>query len=382
MNSVELLERLVAFESISHASNLDISDFIARFAEGAGGAVTRFRSSDQQKEALLVRVGPTLPGGIILSSHMDVVPTEGQHWATDPFRLRVADGRLYGRGAVDMKGFLSLSLSVAASLDAKRLRRPLYLAISYDEETTCSGVRPLVDHIHRGLPAVASCIVGEPTEMRVVGAHKGAVDWAVEIKGKAAHTSIPSLGANAIHAAAAIVNLIEEIADEFAQRPFDADGLFDVPYTSVSVSLIQGGSAPNIVPDYCRLHIEARPLKAGDDDIIISRVAALVEHTLLPRLRRTAPDAEIKITEIDAILPLIRHPHSAAELLLSRVSGSKDVEAVSYATEAGFFQAAGIPTVVFGPGSIRQAHQPDEFIELKEFKRGESALQYLVNELY
>ncbi|WP_439630712.1 acetylornithine deacetylase [Shinella sp.] len=381
ITSVDILDKLVGFESVSHNSNLDIADYIARLAQAFGGRIERFRSPDGEKEALLLAFGPDVPGGIVLSGHMDVVPVSNQKWTSDPFRLRQADGRLYGRGAVDMKGFLALGLSCANALDLSRLSRPLYLAFSYDEEVTCAGVKPIVAHLKAHVPPPSCVIVGEPTEMRIVGAHKGAVDWRIEVRGKAAHSSLPHLGSNAIHAAARIVQLVDQIAEEFSRSPAPGSELFDVPFATVSVGLINGGSAPNVIPSTCEFHIEARPLQAGDDAYILDRLKRLVEQDVLPRLRKTAADADVVITEVDSIPPLLRHASSNAELLVKGLIGSGDVEAVSYATEAGFFQSAGLPTVVFGPGSIFQAHQPDEYISLNQFEAGERFLGQLVRTL-
>lgn len=381
ITSIEILDKLVGFESVSHNSNLDIADYIGRLAQTFGGRVERFRSPDGQKEALLLAFGPQVPGGIVLSGHMDVVPVTNQKWTSHPFRLRQADDRLYGRGAVDMKGFLALALSTANAIDISRLSRPLYLAFSYDEEVTCEGVKPIVSHMKDYLPSPSCVIVGEPTELRLVGAHKGAVDWNIQVKGKAAHSSLPHLGSNAIHAAARIVQFVDQIAEEFSCSPALDAALFDVPFTTVSVGLIKGGSAPNVIPSVCEFHIEARPLRTADDAHILHRLRQFVEEDVLPRLRKTAAGSDVTITEVDSIPPLVRHASSDAEDLIKALVGSNDVEAVSYATEAGFFQSAGFHTVVFGPGSISQAHQPDEYISRSQFDCGERVLGELVRTL-
>lgn len=382
ITAVEILEKLISYESVSHRSNLDIADYIADLCKGFGGRVDRFRSLDGKKEALLIAFGPAVPGGVVLSGHMDVVPVTNQTWTSDPFRLRLADGRLYGRGAVDMKGFLALCLSAANEMDLARLSRPLYLAFSYDEEVTCDGVKPIVAFLKAHVPAPSCVIVGEPTEMRIVGAHKGAIDWNIQVHGKAAHSSLPHLGSNAIHAAARIVQLVEQLAEEFSRSPDPDAASFDVPFATLSVGLIKGGSAPNVIASHCELHIEARPLLAGDHAYILERINRLIEGDVLPGLRRTAPEAKVTISEIDSIPPLVRCASSVAERLVGNLMGSSNVEAVSYATEAGFYQAAGLPTVVFGPGSISQAHQPDEFISQGHFEAGGRFLAQLLRTLY
>lgn len=380
--SIEILDKLVGFESVSHKSNLDISAYIGDLAQSRGGRVERFRSPDDQKEALLIAFGPMVEGGIVLSGHMDVVPVTDQKWTSNPFRLRQADERFYGRGAVDMKGFLALALSSASGLDCSSMARPLYLAFSYDEEVTCEGVKPIVAFLKEHTPPPSCVVVGEPTEMRIVGAHKGAVDWRIKVRGKAAHSSLPHLGSNAIHAAAQIVLLVDKIGEEFARSLVPGSELFDVPFSTVSVGLINGGSAPNVIPSLCELHIEARPLVAGDDIYIVNQVRELIANEVLPRLRRTAANADVTVTEVDSLPPFVRDASSSAESLVKRLTGSSDVEAVSYATEAGFFQSAGLPTVVFGPGNIRQAHQPDEYISVSQLEAGEDFLQRIVKTLY
>ncbi|EJB07023.1 acetylornithine deacetylase ArgE [Rhizobium leguminosarum bv. trifolii WSM597] len=379
--ATEILEKLIGFDSVSHKSNLEIVDYIARSGEAMGARIERFPSPDRQKEALLIRFGAPGPGGILLSGHMDVVPVTDQVWTSDPFQLRRDNGRLYGRGAVDMKGFLALCLSCAKGLDLDKLQRPLYLAFSYDEEVTCDGVKPIVAHLKENVPDLACAVVGEPTAMKIVGAHKGAVDWNVRVHGKAAHSSLPHLGSNAIHAAARLVQLVDLIAKEFAHRPVPEAALFDVPFTTLSVGLIKGGSAGNVIAPECEFHIEARPLAAEDKEHILAKLTQLLDSEVLPGMRRTFAEASVSITEIDSILPLVREAASPAERLIGEIAGSDDIQAVSYATEAGFFQTAGIPTVVFGPGSIAQAHQPDEYITESQFAAGGRFLERLAGTL-
>lgn len=381
-DAVEILSTLVGFQSISGTSNLDIADYVESLAVSLGATIQRFPSPDGTQASLFMTFGPMVPGGIVLSGHMDVVPAGSQAWKSDPFALRQAGDRLYGRGAVDMKGFLAICLSLAATLPVGRLTRPLHLAFSYDEEISCDGVKPIVSHIRSSVPKPSAVIVGEPTEMQVVGAHKGALDWAVEVLGKAAHSSRPHLGANAIHAAAMLVCEVDKIAREYAAHPSPNAELYDVPYPTVGAGLISGGTAGNVIPARCGFQMEARTLEPGQADAIYQRVSDFARDVVLPRLRATAPEAEIAINARYDIPPLVREPQSAAELLAGRFSPSPSVTAVSYATEAGFFQAAGLSTVVFGPGSIAQAHQVDEYIELAQFKEGERALSQIAQTLF
>ncbi|MER8479194.1 acetylornithine deacetylase [Mesorhizobium sp. M1163] len=380
-DAIEILSKLVGFKSLSSQSNHDIVDYVETFAKSLGAAIQRFPSPDGTRTSLLMTLGPMVSGGIVLSGHMDVVPAGDQSWTSDPFALRQADGRLYGRGAVDMKGFLALALSLAATIPIAELRKPLHLAFSYDEEISCEGVKPIVRHIEKSVPKPLAVIVGEPTEMQIVGAHKGALDWTIEVLGKAAHSSLPHLGANAIHAAARLVCEVEEIAREFEKRPSPNAELYDVPHPTVTVGLIEGGTAGNVIPARCSFQMEARTVEPGQAATIFARISNFARDVVLPGLRATAPGSEIKITERFDIPPLVREPSSAAEQLVSRVSSSPNVKAVSYATEAGFFQAAGLPTVVFGPGSISQAHQVDEFIDKTQFKEGERVLALIAQTL-
>ncbi|PQZ46594.1 acetylornithine deacetylase [Ochrobactrum sp. MYb15] len=378
---LEILEKLIGFPSISGQNNLTISNYVRSLASSFGARVETFSSADEGRQSLLIAVGPDNPGGIVLSGHMDVVPAAHQAWSGDPFRLRHGENKLFGRGSVDMKGFLALALSAAREASARDLLRPLYLAFSYDEETTCEGVKPIVSYIKDRRLEPACVIVGEPTNLRIVGAHKGAIDWNIQVNGMAAHSSLPHLGANAIHAGARIVNLVDELAKYFKLKGVQGAELFDVPYTTVSVGLIAGGSAANVIPAICNLHVEARPLEFGDGEWILSRIKSFIGAEIIPKMKVTAPDANVVVAEVDAIPPLVRDPSGKAETTLRELTGLNKVEAVSYATEAGFFQAAGLPTVVFGPGSIEQAHQPDEYITEAQFNMGERFLQNLVQSL-
>lgn len=381
-DAVEILSKLVGFKSLSGQSNHDIADYVETFTKSLGATIQRFPSPDGTRTSLLMTLGPMVPGGIVLSGHMDVVPAGNQSWTSDPFALREADGRLYGRGAVDMKGFLALALSLAATIPIAELTKPLHLAFSYDEEISCEGVKPIVCHIEKSVPTPLAVIVGEPTEMQVVGAHKGALDWTIEIFGKAAHSSLPHLGANAIHAAARLICEVEHIAREFEEQPSPNAELYDVPHPTVTVGVIEGGTAGNVIPARCSFQMEARTMEPGQEAAILARISDLARDVVLPRMCATAPGCEIKITERFHIPPLVRVVSSAAEQLVSRFSSSPNVKAVSYATEAGFFQAAGLPTVVFGPGSISEAHQVDEFIGKTQFKEGERVLAQIVQTLF
>ncbi len=339
------------------------SGFEPRIAPNAAG----------DKAALLVTIGPEVDGGIVLSGHTDVVPVEGQPWTGDPFVLREADGRLYGRGACDMKGFAACALAAAPSFLAAKLDRPIHLLLSYDEETTCLGSLDFIRRFGVELPRPAAVIVGEPTLCQVADAHKGVATFRTVVKGVEAHSAQPSLGANAISAACEIVAEIDRLAREEEARP-GADPRFDPPYATYHVGSIAGGTARNIFARECAIGWEFRGLPGMSSAEALAKVQRFVDEVALPRLRRNRPEPAIE-TAMDVDVPgLAPDPGSPAATLALRLARANAAVAVSFATEAGHFQRAGLSTVVCGPGSIAQAHKPDEFVSVDELRR---CLQFL-----
>ena len=377
LTPLELLERLVAFDTESSKSNLALIDFVAEYLDSWGVPHLRVPNAEGDKAALFATLGPVTDGGVVLSGHTDVVPVTGQAWTSDPFRLRVADGRAYGRGAVDMKGFDALALAmVPAALEAG-LTRPIHILLSYDEETTCLGVADTIARFGADLPRPGAVIVGEPTEMQVADAHKSVVTYNTTVHGHAAHSAKPGLGANAVMAAADLLAELNRIADAMVARG-DASGRFDPPNTTVHVGVIEGGTARNILPKLCTFLWEFRGLPDLDMAEIPALFAAACERVTRERLNRYGEFGHIATVEEVSVPGLALDPGSEAERLALRLAGRNATITVPYATEAGRFQRAGIPTVVCGPGSIDQAHQPDEFITLDELARGEAFMRRLV----
>lgn len=377
LTPLELLERLVAFDTESSKPNLALIDFVAAYLDGWGVPSVRVPNAQGDKAALFATLGPRIDGGVVLSGHTDVVPVTGQAWMSDPFTLRVADGRAYGRGAVDMKGFDALALALVPEALAADLTRPIHILLSYDEETTCLGVADTIARFGADLPRPGAVIVGEPTGMQVADAHKSIVTYHTTVHGHEAHSAKPMLGANAVMAAADLIAELNRIADAMVVRG-DASGRFDPPNTTVHVGTIQGGTARNILPKLCAFHWEFRGLPDLDMAEIPALFAAACARVTRERLNRYGDYGRIETVEEVAVPGLSPDPGSEAERLALRLAERNGTVSVPYATEAGRFQLAGIPTVVCGPGSIDQAHQPDEYIALDELARGEAFMRRLV----
>jgi acetylornithine deacetylase len=374
--ALEMLARLVSFDTESSKSNLALIDFVADYLRGWNVAHVRLPNAEGDKAAIFATIGPAERGGVVLSGHTDVVPVAGQAWTSDPFNLRVEDGRAYGRGAVDMKGFDAIALALVPDFLAAELNTPIHILLSYDEETTCVGVADTIARFGRDLPRPRAVIVGEPTQLEVADAHKSILTFFTTVHGFEAHSSKPALGANAVMAAAELVCELNRIADGMVARG-DPGGRFDPPYTTVHVGTINGGSARNILPKICSFHWEFRGLPGIDLNEIPDRLNRFAEEVALKRLNRFGPFGRIE-TELEIAVPgLVPEPGSEAEALALRLAGRNGTIAVPYATEAGRFQEAGIPTIVCGPGSIDQAHQPDEYISLADLAAGEAFMRRL-----
>jgi acetylornithine deacetylase len=324
-------------------------------------------SPDGNKANLVASIGPGTQGGIMLSGHTDVVPVANQQWTRNPFQLSRSGERLYGRGTADMKSFIAAALALVPELKKADLRVPVHIVLSYDEEIGCFGAHRLVDYIARNLPRPAFAVVGEPSGMQVANQHKGNFGFETAVRGREAHSSRPQLGASAVFGAAELVVRLAGMAAEFRQAKPDASALeFEPPYSTINVGQINGGTAVNIVANECRFRWEVRPVPGDDPQHVRERLDAFAVSELLPRLRATAPEASIETQPLFALPALARDTRSLAEQVVLQSSGAKRALAVAFASEAGIFQKAGIPTVVCGPGSIEQAHKPDEFIELAQ----------------
>lgn len=379
--AAEFLSQLVAFPTVSRDSNLALIDWVEAVLSGLGARCRRTWNEDRRKANLWASFGPEGAGGVVLSGHTDVVPTDGQAWFSDPFRLSQREGRLYGRGSCDMKGFAAAVLAVLQRADLAALKKPLHLALSYDEEVGCLGVdRMIEDALAHGIrPEYA--LIGEPTSMHIVSAHKSINVFRTRVTGKAAHSSQPQRGAGAILAAGRLIDQLYQIGEH--KRATAGDNGCQPPWTTVQVGLINGGNAVNILPAECEFLWEYRALPGEDPDEIIEHMQAHTAAQVLPALREFAPEADIRIEALARVPPLCPDPAGAAERWFGSLPGVRTGGSgtVAFATEAGSFQRAGIHSVVCGPGSIDQAHQADEYIELSELERCEHMIVAIIERL-
>lgn len=363
----ELLARLVGFDTTSHKSNRDLVRFVADYLDGFGVKSRVLPTPEGDKANLFATIGDQEAGGIALSGHTDVVPVDGQAWENDPFTVTRRGDRLHGRGAADMKGFLACVLAAVPDFTRRSLRTPIHVVFSHDEEIGCIGVRPLIARFGRDLPRPRLVVVGEPTEMRVVDAHKGPLRWRVEVTGRAAHSSMATLGVNAITVAGRLLAELDDVERDL--RNLAPTPRFDPPYSTLQVTRITGGTATNVVPASCEFSFDVRALPGFDADKIEDALRAFAADRLLPEMRRVAPESDIRVARMNEVAPFAADPESEAVRLALAWTGETEPRAVSYATEAGLFQAAGLSTVVCGPGSIAQAHTADEWIAASELDR-------------
>lgn len=376
LTSRNLLEHLVAFDTTSRESNLALIDFCWRYLSGLGVTCELMHNAERSKANLYARLGPAGSGGVMLSGHSDVVPVDGQTWTVPPFALTERDGKLYGRGTADMKGFLACMLAAVPHFLAQPLRQPLHLAISYDEEVGCLGVRSLVKALAQRSDRPAICLIGEPTELRPVLGHKGKLAMRCEVQGAACHSAYAPQGVNAIEYAAKLIQRLTVIGERLA-APERQDARFDPPFSTVQTGVIHGGRALNIVPDACSFDFEVRTLPQEDAQQVAEELVAYAQQTLEPQMRAVQPASAIRFSPLSAYPGLDTAAHSAAAQLIARLSGSDSFGTVAFGTEGGLFAAAGIPCVVCGPGSMEQGHKPDEFITLAQLDACDSLLRRL-----
>ena len=359
-----VLRDLVAFDTTSRNSNLPLIEFVGDYLSDRGATTRLIPSADGAKANLFCTIGPYIPGGVALSGHSDVVPVDGQDWSTDPFTLTEANGRFYGRGSADMKGFIACTLAMTTRFTEMELNRPLHFAFSYDEEIGCLGVGRLIDVIRSEPPRPAAVIVGEPTGMQIATAHKGICAMTTTVRGREAHSSRPQDGVNAIGAAASLVSYLYRLCDDLAETArYDR---FEPPYTTFNIGQITGGDAINIIARECLLNWEFRPIPGSDPARIIAHVEAWVKDELLPRMQATDPSYSIENICEFVVPPLDAPDGSVAELLAREATELNSTGTVAFVTEASLFADAGVPAIVCGLGDIAQAHQPDEFIEVSQ----------------
>lgn len=378
--SLDLLERLVAFPTVSRDSNLALIGFIRDYLADHGVASELFLNAEGTKANLFATLGPSDRGGVVLSRHTDVVPVDGQAWTRDPFRLSESEGRLYGRGTADMKGFIASVLAAVPAFLAQPLRLPVHLAFSYDEEVGCLGVRSLLDALAQRPNRPRLCLIGEPTELRPVLGHKGKLAMRCQVHGAACHSAYAPQGVNAIEYAARLIGHLGEIGEELA-RPEHHDPRFDPPYSTVQTGLIEGGRALNIVPAECRFDFEVRALPGFDAQQVATRLDRYAQAELVPRMQAVQPGTGIRFEPLGSYPGLATDAASEAAELVALISGSRDFGTVAFGTEGGLFHEAGIPTVVCGPGSMDQGHKPDEFVTLAQLEACDAMLLRLAEHL-
>jgi acetylornithine deacetylase len=378
LSSVDLVRRLVGFDTTSRDSNLALIAFVRDYLAALGVDSEQVPDETGRKANLFATLGPTDRGGVMLSGHTDVVPVDGQDWSTDPFDVVERDGRLYGRGTSDMKSFLAVVLALAPEFLARGLETPIHLAFSYDEEVGCVGVRRLIARLAERPVRPRLCIVGEPTEMRPIIGHKGKKSYWCHVRGFECHSALAHAGVNAIEAAAEIVAYLKSMARRHRdQGPFDPD--YAPPYTTVHTGTIAGGTALNIVPKDCRFEFEFRYLPTDDPVALYDEVRRYAAATILPEMRSVQPGTGIEFGELTSFPGLDTGSNEEVTQWALALSGANATGRVAFGTEAGLFQEAGIPTVVCGPGSIEQAHKPDEFIALDQIRQCEAFLRRLMD---
>lgn len=380
LSSVEMIRKLVSFPTVSRESNLDLIDFVREYLKPYDADVRLTFDDDKRKANLFATLGPRKDGGIVLSGHTDVVPVQGQAWDTNPFTLAEADGKLYGRGTSDMKSFIAVALALLPEYVQRGLQSPLHLAFSYDEEVGCIGVGRMIKDLTAAGIRPQSCIVGEPTLMKPVIAHKGKKSYRATVRGLAAHSGYAPSGVNAVEAAAEAVAYLKRMARRHRDSgPYDRG--FDVAHTTVHTGVFHGGTALNIVPHDCTFDFEFRYLPGDDPEKLFAEFKSYVEQTLEPEMRAVYKDAGFEIALMSQIPAMDNSPETAVVALVQGLSGQNETGKVSYGTEGSQFQAAGIPTVICGPGSIEQAHKPNEFVSLEQIGQSEMFLRGLLDKM-
>ena len=381
MLSRKLIEELVSFDTTSRLSNLELIRFIENYLDEYGVTSELIYNADKTKANLFATIGNPNQSGIVLSGHTDVVPVDGQDWSTEPFKVQENDNRLYGRGCVDMKSFIAIVLSFIPDMTKLDLKLPLHLSFSYDEEVGCLGVRSLIDKLKDFLVLPGLCIVGEPTGMQVINGHKGKVAFHVCVDGQECHSALAVIeGINAVEYAAELIVFIRSLQKEIADKgPFDPD--YDIAYTTLNTGPISGGRLLNIVPDNCEFEFEIRNIPDDDPQAYLDKIKNFANSVLKPLMRRTHKNTDITIIEKTSYPGLFTHPDSEAVSFVKSLVSRSDTAKIDFGTEGGLFHSINIPTVICGPGSIAQAHKPDEFITFEQILRGEKFMGNLISRM-
>jgi acetylornithine deacetylase len=375
-SSIEMIRKLIAFDTTSRDSNLALIDFVRGYLAEYGIESELFHDDERRKANLYATLGPKDRGGVMLSGHTDVVPVDGQEWSSNPFEVTERNGKLYGRGTSDMKSFVAIALAMVPEFLKRDLKTPIHLALSYDEEVGCVGVRSMINAVAKRPVKPAFCIVGEPSLMKPVIAHKGKISVACHVRGLESHSALTHLGVNAVEAAAEIIAYLKGMARRKRDHgPFDRN--FAPPFTTIHTGVVNGGTALNIVPKDCSFIFEFRTLPGDPPEPLFEEVKRFAK-TLLPEMRSPEAGTGIVFEELTSTPGLSAEPDSEVARLACALSGANEAGKVSFGTEAGLFEEAGIPTVVCGPGSIDVAHKPDEFIEIDQVRQCEAFLRRLL----
>jgi acetylornithine deacetylase len=379
-STLDILARLVSFDTTSRNSNIPCTDWIQDYLRQHGVSAEVYVNAEGDKHNLYAVIGPKDVPGYVLSAHTDVVPVDGQAWSTDPFVLTVKEGKAYGRGACDMKGFLACTLAAVPAMVRQPLKTPIHLAYSYDEEVGCTGVRDMLVHFKHREPKPVAAFIGEPSSMQVIIGHKGGQRVVCTVRGKAAHSSLAPHGVNAVEYGARLVARIKDMAE--AQEALGArDAMYDVPHSTLHVGIFEGGTSPNIVPHHATISFECRNISADDANTYINEVIRYARAELEPKMRKNDPAAGFDFELRPLLPPLEIAPDHPAVTAAKRFAGRNDHAKVAYGTEASLFQdMAGYPSVVVGPGDIDQAHKPDEWIALSELEKCDAFIERLIAE--
>jgi acetylornithine deacetylase len=375
--SKEMLQKLVGFDTVSSKSNLELIHWVQNYLKDYGIDSTLIHDAQKNKANLHAIIGPADKRGIVLSGHTDVVPVEGQAWDSDPFTLREHDGLLHGRGTCDMKGFIAAALSKVPDMVKKPLAAPIHFALSYDEEVGCLGARDIAKHLEHLPVKPKLCIVGEPTSMKAITGHKGICDFDCTVHGKECHSSLAPYSVNAVEYAAELITYIKSVARRMqTEGPFNKQ--FNPPFTTLHTGIMKGGTAVNIVPNRAEFSFEIRNIPEVNSEDLLEEIRQYAFKTLEPRMKDIDPQCGFELKKwAEAPAFDISNNDPAVEFVLS-LSGSNATEKVSFATEAGLFQNIGIPTVVCGPGSIAQAHKPNEFVAIEQMTKCENFMDRLM----
>jgi acetylornithine deacetylase len=377
VSAIDNLRHLVGFDTTSRFSNLDLIDWVEAYLAPLGAKLHRIPNEDGSKANLIASFGPLdKSGGVVLSGHTDVVPVDGQDWQSDPWTLLEKDGRLFGRGTCDMKGFSACALALAPAMAAANLSAPIHIALSYDEEVGCLGAHSLVERLNSLYPGSSAVIIGEPSDMKVVSGQKGLSSFSVEITGREAHSSQIQQGVSAIMEAIPLMAAIHEMASD-ARLVAPSYSPFEPPGTSITIGVVEGGTAVNILARHCSFVFDIR-FEAGDDPRRYEdELRKLVEATDA-RIKMRAPEGGATLVRRSLSPAMTPEVNGAAEALARALTGDNTLRAVAYATEGGIFQNGGLSTVICGPGSILQAHQPDEYVEIEQMAQCVTFLERLV----